>query len=230
MSLITKERMRLLLVEDDNDLAEAIYQGLQQYNCDVTHENNGIKALKIIADNKFDAIILDLGLPGMGGLEVLATLRQSNNSTPIIVLTAKDTTADCVQALNLGADDYMTKPFDLNELVARLRALTRRIPIKNESSLRFNNIIINLDAHTVQIDLEDVYLPRREYALLRKFLENPGKVLTRAALMQSIYGWDDEVDSNTLEVHVHNLRKKLHPNIIRTIRGIGYILEKSKIL
>ena len=223
--------MRLLLIEDDNDLAEAIYHGLQQFKCDVTHENNGLKALKIISDNKlFDAIILDLGLPGIGGLEVLATLRQSNNSTPIIVLTAKDTTADCVQALNLGADDYMTKPFDLNELVARLRALTRRIQTKDESCLRFNNIIINLDAHTVQINLEEVYLPRREYALLRKFLENPGKVLTRDVLMQSIYSWDDEVDSNTLEVHVHNLRKKLHPNVIRTIRGIGYIIEKKQIL
>lgn len=220
--------MKLLLVEDDKDLAEAIYQGLQQFNCNVFHENNGLQAFKITRDYKFDAIILDLGLPGMSGIEFLANLRKSNNLTPIIILTARDSIDDCVQALNLGADDYMTKPFDLNELIARLRALTRRVQNNDASFIHFNNIVLNLDAHTVQINSEDVYLPRREYALLRKFLENPGKVLTRDALMHSIYNWDDEVDSNTLEVHIHNLRKKLTPNLIRTIRGIGYILEKSK--
>jgi len=220
--------MKLLVVEDDKDLAEAIYHGLQQFNFDIAHEANGMQALKTLNDYRFEAIILDLGLPGMSGLELLASLRKSGNTTPIIVLTAKDTTDDCVQALDLGADDYMTKPFDLNELVARIKALTRRIQTKDENCLKFNNIIVNLDAHTVSINNEDVYLPRREYALLRKFLENPGKVLTREALMHSIYSWDDEVDSNTLEVHIHNLRKKLHSNLIRTIRGIGYLLEKSK--
>ncbi|NDH08680.1 MAG: DNA-binding response regulator [Gammaproteobacteria bacterium] len=220
--------MRLLLLEDELDLAEAIALGLQQFNCELVHQNNGLQALNTLLNYKFDAIILDLGLPGMNGIEVLDKIRQSKNLTPIIILTAKDSTEDCVQALNLGADDYMTKPFDLNELYARLRALTRRIQTKDEPFLRFNNIIINRDAHSVQINLEELFLPRREYDLLCKFMENPGRVLTRDVLMQSIYNWDDEVDSNTLEVHIHNLRKKIHPNLIRTIRGIGYILEKIK--
>ena len=219
--------MNVLLLEDDHDLADAIAIGLQQFNCQLTHQKHGLHALNMLAQTTFDAIILDLGLPDLSGLEVLEKIRQSNNLTPIIILTAKDTSADCVQALNFGADDFMTKPFDLHELFARLRALTRRIQMNTESCLRFNNIMINRDARTVQIDLENIFLPRREYDLLCKLMENPGKVLTRDNLMQSIYNWDDAVDSNTLEVHIHNLRKKIQPNLIRTIRGIGYMLEKT---
>jgi two-component system response regulator QseB len=218
--------MKILLVEDDQDLAEALLNGLQKNHFKVEWVRDGKTAETKILHEPYNIIILDLGLPKLSGLEVLKQARDTKIKTPIIVLTARDSTKDCVQALNQGADDYMTKPFDLQELIARIHAHDRRSNQSEGMVLTYEDIELNPEAHTVSIKEELIYLPRREYALLRKFLENPEKVLSRETLMQAIYSWDDEVDSNTLEVHIHNLRKKMDSYYIRTIRGIGYILKK----
>jgi len=218
--------MKILLVEDDQDLAEALLNGLQKNHFKVEWIRDGKTADTKISQESYNIIILDLGLPKLSGLDVLKQARDAKIKTPIIVLTARDSTKDCVQALNQGADDYMTKPFDLQELIARIHAHDRRSSHSEGAVLTYENIELDTESHSVKINDEFIYLPRREYALLRKFLENPGKVLSREILMQAIYKWDDEVDSNTLEVHIHNLRKKMDSHFIRTIRGIGYILKK----
>ena len=156
----------------------------------------------------------------------LQSLRQSSNKTPVIILTARESVEDRIKGLDAGADDYMTKPFDLNELSARVRALIRRAQGRADPILQYGPITMDMAAHTVLLDKQPVNIARREFALLQKLLENKGQVLSREQLMQSIYSWDEEVDSNALEVHIHNLRKKLKANFIRTIRGIGYLVEK----
>lgn len=220
--------MRLLLLEDDQDLAEAIIAGLNQKEFTVDWLQEGKNSEFFAHLLEYDLIILDLGLPKIPGIEVLKSIRKEKLTTPIIILTAQDSTEDCVHALNLGADDYMSKPFDLTELIARIRALTRRSLGRAEALIYYKNIILNPISHQLTVDQKVLYLPRREFYLLQKFLENQGKVLSREQLMSSIYNWDEEVDSNTLEVHIHNLRKKIDNLNLRTIRGIGYILEKEK--
>jgi two-component system response regulator QseB len=220
--------MRLLLIEDDQDLADAIISGLKQKDILVDWISEGKSQEFFYPEMGYDVIILDLGLPKIPGLKVLQFIRKAQVRTPIIVLTARDSTNDCIEALNLGADDYMTKPFDLNELIARLRALDRRFNDRTETSLQYKNLILDPVAHTLTVDSNEIYLPRREFFLLQKFLENIGKVIARENLMQSIYSWDEEIDSNSLEVHIHNIRKKFEFLSLRTIRGIGYILEKDK--
>jgi two-component system response regulator QseB len=219
--------MKLLLIEDDTDLAEALISALKHKEFIVEWINQGISPNFLTPENEYNLIILDLGLPNISGLDVLKSIRRANIATPVMVLTARDTKDDCIEALNYGADDYMTKPFDLNELIARIRALTRRSAGRAEACIVYKNIVLNPLSHTVTVDEQQVYLPRREFNLLQKFLENIGKVLTRDQLTTSIYNWDDEVDSNALEVHIHNLRKKISSFSLRTIRGIGYILEKE---
>ena len=219
--------MKLLLIEDDVDLADALKKGLENHAFQVDWASDALMAREHIQSNQYEIFILDLGLPLLSGLDFLKSFRLTNQQTPIIILTARDRTEDCVEALDLGADDYMTKPFDLSELVARIHAKTRR-QTKDTGILKYHHIELDTNAHTVKVNQETIYLARREFSLLKKFLENPGKVLSREILMQAIYDWDDEVDSNTLEVHIHNLRKKLNTHLIRTIRGIGYILEKIK--
>jgi two-component system, OmpR family, response regulator QseB len=218
--------IKILLVEDDQDLAEALLNGLQKNHFKMEWVRDGQTAHNKILSDTYQLIILDLGLPKVNGLEVLKQVREAKIKTPIIVLTARDSTKDCVQALNQGADDYMTKPFDLQELIARIHAQDRRSNQEEHTILSYENIELDAQSHTVKLNQEFVYLPRREFALLKKFLENPGKVLSKELLMQSIYNWDDDVDSNVLEVHIHNLRKKMDNHFIRTIRGIGYILKK----
>lgn len=220
--------MRLLLIEDDQDLADAIISGLKQKDFLVDWISEGKSQEFFYPEMGYDVIILDLGLPNIPGLKVLQFIRKAQVKTPIIILTARDSTDDCIEALNLGADDYMTKPFDLNELIARLRALDRRFNGRTETSLQYKNLILDPAAHTLTVDSNEIYLPRREFFLLQKFLENIGKVIARENLMQSIYSWEEEIDSNSLEVHIHNIRKKFEFLSLRTIRGIGYILEKDK--
>ncbi len=154
-------------------------------------------------------------------------MRQACNVTPVIILTARETVQNRIEGLDAGADDYMIKPFDLNELEARIRALIRRSQGRADTVLTYRNITLDPHAHTVMVDDTEVHIARREFALLQKLLENSGHAITREQLMQSIYGWDEDVDSNVLEVHIHNLRKKLNADFIRTIRGIGYIAEKE---
>jgi len=220
--------MRLLLIEDDQDLADAIISGLKQKEIQVEWLPEGKPTEFFYPNMGFDIIILDLGLPNIPGLKVLQSIRKSQLKIPVIVLTANDSTEDCIEALNSGADDYMTKPFDLNELIARIHALVRRYSGRVDVILKYKNLSLNPIAHTLSLKSKEIYLPRREFFLLQKLLENVGKVISRETLMQSIYNWDEEIDSNTLEVHIHNIRKKFDFLALRTIRGIGYILEKDK--
>ncbi|MDP3560940.1 MAG: response regulator [Legionellaceae bacterium] len=219
--------MRLLLVEDDELLGDAVKTGLTQFGYVVDWLKDGEIARTVIKTETFDLIILDLGLPKLSGIKLLQSIRHDGNVTPVIILTARESIEDRVKGLDSGADDYITKPFDLNELSARVRALIRRSQGRADAILQYNNITLDPAAHSVLLDGVPVNVPRREFALLHKLLENHGQVLSRELLMQSIYGWDEDVDSNVLEVHIHNLRKKLNANFIRTIRGIGYLVEKK---
>lgn len=218
--------MRLLLVEDDELLGDAVKAGLTQFGYIVDWLKDGEAAKAAIKSESFELIILDLGLPKLSGLAFLQYIRQEGNTTPVIILTARETVGDRIKGLDSGADDYMTKPFDMNELSARVRALVRRSQGRADSTLQYRNITLDPAAHSVFVDEMLVNVPRREFALLQKLLENSGQVLSREQLMQSIYGWDEDVDSNALEVHIHNLRKKLNANFIRTIRGVGYMVKK----
>lgn len=219
--------MRLLLVEDDELLGDAVKSGLTQHGYVVDWLKDGRSAYASIKYDTFELIILDLGLPKMSGLEFLHKIRSENVTTPVIILTARESIEDRVKGLDSGADDYLTKPFDMNELSARVRALTRRANGRADALIHYRSLTIDPAAHAVFLEGESISLPRREFALLLKLIENAGHVLSRDQLMQSLYGWNDEVDSNALEVHIHNIRKKLNTNYIRTIRGVGYIVEKD---
>ncbi len=218
----------VLLVEDDRPLGEATQMILKQYGYKILWVTDGAMALDAIADKKFDVIILDLGLPRVSGLDVLTTLRSNNMDVPVILLTALGTLQDRIRGLDAGADDYLIKPFDVDELIARIRALLRRTSEREKKTISYKGIVIDLDRHSVTINGEDVAFSRREFALLEKLLTNQGRVLSRDQMSQSLYGWDDDIDSNALEVHVHNIRKKVSGDIIRTIRGVGYMIEKAK--
>ena len=220
--------MRLLLVEDDELLGDAVKTGLTQYGYIVDWLTDGEAARSALKSHEFELIILDLGLPKLSGSKLLQAIRQEKNATPVIILTARDSLESRVSSLDNGADDYITKPFDLSELNARVRALIRRSHGRAETVILYRNLTLNPTSHTVMIDDTIVNVPRREFALLQKLLENTGQVLSREQLMQSMYGWDDDVDSNTLEVHIHSLRKKLNAHYIRTIRGVGYMVEKNE--
>jgi len=218
--------MRILLVEDDELIGSGIVAFLKHFGYAVDWLKNGSAAMQALKIDSFDAIVLDLGLPKRDGLEVLQEARKSNIKTPVLVLTARDTIEDRIKGLDTGADDYLTKPFDLEELHARLRALQRRFVDRAEPTIRYGELELDPASHTIMLGGNLVNLPRREFALLQKLLENLGQVVSREALAQSLYGWDEDVDSNTLEVHIHNLRKKIGLNLIRTVRGVGYIIDK----
>lgn len=221
--------MRILLVEDDESLGEGICKGLKHYGYTVDWLTEGKTALSFIKVESFDVILLDLNLPGLPGLTVLNEMRAAGILTPVLILTARHTVEDKIKGLDSGADDYLAKPFDLDELSARIRALQRRFSSNRAVSvLTYRDIELDSSTFTVTVKGRLVNLSRREFSLLQKLLENPGHVISRDSLNQCLYGWDDEIDSNTLEVHVHNLRKKLAGmNFIRTIRGVGYMAEKE---
>lgn len=220
--------MRILLVEDDELLGDGLRTGLAQYGHTVDWLKDGASADQALKTENFDVIVLDLGLPRLSGIEVLQNFRGRGQTTPVIILTARESIEDRIKGLDNGADDYLIKPFDLDELCARLRALQRRFNARAESTLSHGNVVLDPAAHIVKMDGEIVNVSRREFALLNKLLENVGRVLSRENLAQSLYGWGEDVDSNALEVHVHNLRKKFGQDFILTIRGIGYMIDKSK--
>jgi two-component system response regulator QseB len=221
--------MRILLVEDDQLLGDGVKTGLTQLGFVVDWLRDGESARVCLKQEQFEAVILDLGLPRLSGLGFLQAVRKSGNNIPIIILTARDSIDDRIKGLDSGADDYLTKPFDLNELGARVRALIRRNAGRADSVIQYKNLTLDQAAHTVYIDKTLLNLPRKEFSLLLKLLEHQGQVLSRDQLMQSLYGWNDDIDSNSLEVHIHNLRKKLGNNYIRTIRGVGYLIERTDI-
>lgn len=221
--------MRILLVEDDQLLGDGISTGLKENNYTVDWVRDGNDALNAMKYEHFDIIVLDLGLPKKDGIEVLTQARLNKVSTPVIILTARDTIEDRVAGLDAGADDYLTKPFELKELCARIRACQRRVSAAVNSEICIGDLKLDTAGHKMYIKDIEVNLSRREFALLYKLVEMPGKVISRDILTQSIYGWGDDVDSNAIEVHIHNLRKKIGDTLkIKTIRGVGYIIEENK--
>lgn len=218
--------MRLLLVEDDSLLGDGIHAGLNQNGCAVDWAKNGKAAELALEAAVYDAMILDINLPLCDGLTILKNLRARGNELPVLILTARDTVADRVRGLDSGADDYMTKPFDLTELDARLRALQRRAKGRAKPLLQHGDIVMDPASHTVSHQADTVALSRREFAVLQMLLDNAGKVISRSRLEESLYAWSDEVESNAVEVHIHHLRKKLGHGLIRTLRGVGYVIDK----
>ena len=218
--------MRILLVEDDPELGDGLTVGLRQAGFAVDWLRDGHATDLALRDESFDLVVLDLGLPRLSGMEVLKRARDRGQSLPILILTARDATGDKVSGLDAGADDYLVKPIDLDELSARIRALTRRSAGRAAPLLVHGELAIDLAAHRVTLAGQAVELSGREFSLLHMLLENAGRVLTRSQLEQSLYGWHDEPDSNALEVHIHHLRKKLGSELIRTLRGVGYTIPK----
>ncbi|MDD4893107.1 MAG: response regulator transcription factor, partial [Candidatus Rickettsiella isopodorum] len=201
--------MRILLVEDDGALGDGIHKGLKQYGYTVDWLTDGRTALSSIKTETFDVILLDLNLPGLPGLSVLREMRAAGITMPVLILTARHAIEDRIKGLDSGADDYLTKPFDLDELSARIRALQRRFSSNRAAPLlTYRDIELDPSSFTVTLKGLAISLSRREFSLLQKLLENAGHVVSRDSLNQCLYGWGDEIDSNTLEVHVHNLRKK----------------------
>lgn len=219
--------MRLLLVEDDWSLAEGLRTALRREGFAVDHVSKGKDALHVVDVEPPDLLILDLGLPDMDGLEVLKQIRQRDPAPLVLVLTARDSIADKVLGLDEGADDYLAKPFEMAELLARLRAQQRRITAAKTSTLAVAGVTLDTVSHLVSVDGQPVTAPRREFMLLKALMENPGHVLSRQQLETRLYGWGEELSSNSIEVHIHHLRKKLPAGFIKTVRGIGYAVPKK---
>ncbi|MCF6764775.1 response regulator transcription factor [Thiotrichales bacterium 19S3-7] len=219
--------MRLLVVEDDYILGDGICEGLKQANYAVDWIQDGAQVVSAVEAESFDAIILDIGLPNINGIDVLSKLRKKGFQIPVILLTARDSVEDRVGGLDAGADDYLTKPFAISELLARLRALVRRSSGRAEPVIRHLDIELNPATYEVSKNSQIVELSRREFAVLNYLLQNVGRVLTREQLTESLYGWGEEVDSNAIEVHIHHLRKKFGSQLIKTVRGVGYLINKE---
>jgi len=219
--------MRILLVEDDSALGEGIRAALKPEGYTVDWLQDGVSALHALTHESFALAILDLGLPRMDGLTVLKHLRSSANPIPVLILTARDATSDRIAGLDAGADDYLIKPFDVAELKARLRALLRRSVNRSQPVLEYRDITLDPITQQVSYQGNPVNLSRKEFLLLHELIAQPGRVFTRDKLQQILYGWDEEVESNALEVHIHYLRKKLFSELIRTVRGVGYLVEKA---
>lgn len=217
--------MRLLLVEDDPLLGDGLRAALGDAGFAVTWVRDGKAALGVLGAGAFAVMVLDIGLPGMSGMEVLRELRANGNMLPVLILTARDTTRDKVVSLDRGADDYVVKTAAMEEVVARLRALIRRSG-RGEGSLSVGDLTLDLAAHTVTRNARSVAVSSREFAVLRVLMEGAGRVHTRSQLETTLYGWGRNVDSNAIEVHIHNLRQKLGAEIIKTVRGVGYTIAK----
>ena len=216
--------MRLLLVEDDSLLGDGIRAGLMLAAYAVDWVQDGKMALLALADHSYDACVLDLGLPGKDGLTVLREMRSRGDQTPVLLLTARDTPEDKITGLDHGADDYLTKPFDLGELQARIRALLRRAGGKAQPLLEHRGVSLDPASKRVSFNGQEVPLSAREYALLHALISQPGHIRSRSQLEESLYAWGDETGSNTVEVYIHHLRKKFGADFIRTVRGLGYQL------
>ena len=217
--------MRILLVEDDDLLAAGIRDTLERALHAVECVGDGAHAIAALETNAFDLVILDLGLPGLDGVEVLRRIRAGGATTPVLVLSARDTAPERVLGLDAGADDYLVKPFDVDELLARVRAQQRRLRGAASNVIEHGALRLDPAAMTVTFNDAPVVLQRREFMLLQRLLQSPGQVLSRAQLEEAVYGWDRGVESNSVDVHIHKLRRKLYPEVIRTVRGVGYIAD-----
>ena len=214
--------MRLLLVEDDHMIGRAVRQGLGDAGFAVDWVMDGNAAERALANGVYDLALLDLGLPGQDGMAVLKLLRRGGNSVPVLIVTARDAVADRIAGLNAGADDYVLKPFDLDELIARVRALLRRHAGAGSPLLECGALALDPVRKEVRLKGDIVSLSAREFALLEVLLQRPGAVLSREQLEDSVYGWSEEIGSNAIEVHLHNLRRKLGAQTICNVRGVGY--------
>jgi len=214
--------MRLLLVEDDPMIGEAIRAGLKRFGFAVDWVTSAASGSQALGNEPYELLLLDLGLPGTDGLTLLRNLRGRGLDTPVLIITARDAVADRVAGLDAGADDYLVKPFDLDELAARIRALLRRKAGRSAPRLEHLSVTLDPATHRVTRDGEEVSLSGREFALLELLLERPGAILSRGQIEERLYGWGEEVESNAIEVHIHSLRRKLGAQFILTVRGVGY--------
>ncbi len=218
--------MRLLLVEDDMMIGEAVLDLLRAETYAVDWVRDGKMAESALTTGEYDLVLLDLGLPGKDGLEVLRGLRAAKLRVPVLVATARDAVAQRIEGLDAGADDYIVKPYDLDELLARIRALLRRSAGRAEPVYEYQNVSINPASREVLVDGQPVLLSAREWAVLEPLLARPGLILSRAQLEEKLFSWKDEVSSNAVEVYVHGLRKKLGAGVIQNVRGVGYLVPK----
>lgn len=219
--------MRLLLAEDDPLLGDGLQAGLRQLGFQVDWVRDGLAAERELRTQAYAVAVLDLGLPLKDGLAVLAAVRRDGISAPVLVLTARDAVPDRIQGLDVGADDYVVKPVDLQELAARLRALVRRAHGQPQECLQAQDVVLDPAARTVRQAGTLVNLPTREFDLLQALMLNAGRVLSREQIEQHLYSWGHEVDSNAVEVHIHHLRRKLGSSLIQTVRGVGYLLLRE---
>jgi DNA-binding response OmpR family regulator len=217
--------MRILLVEDDELLGDGLAAGLRHCGYNVDWLRDGEQARSALATEDYAALVLDLGLPRLDGMSLLRGLRAAGNAIPVLILTARDSTWDKVGGLDGGADDYLVKPVDLDELAARLRALIRRAAGQSTPLLQAREVELDPAARRVRLRGEPVELSAREFAILELLMRNAGRMISRAQLESALYGWGEGVESNAVEVHIHHLRRKLGADLIRTVRGVGYLLE-----
>jgi two-component system response regulator QseB len=219
--------MRVLVVEDDRMIAQGLKTALAQDGHAVDHVAEGRAAAEALRSTRFDLVLLDLGLPDRDGIAVLRELRRRGDATPVIILTARDEVRDRIEGLDAGADDYIVKPFDLEEVSARMRSVQRRAAGRGDPSIRHRNIELDPVTRTVRRDGAPVTLSAHEFAVLEALLQRPGAVLSRAQLEDRLYGWSGQIESNAVEVYVHGLRRKLGSDAIRTLRGVGYFVPNE---
>jgi two-component system response regulator QseB len=219
--------MRVLIVEDDAVLRDGLKVGLGIGGFNADAVESCAEAEAVLRNHEFDALVLDLMLPDGSGLDILRSLRERRDTTPVLLLTARDRVADRILGLDTGADDYLGKPFDLDEVAARLWALVRRASGRPQAMLEWRGLRLDPAALTAELNGEPVRLSRREYAILHALMIHPGQILSRGRIEEKLYGWQEEVESNAVEVHIHNLRNKLGAGTIQTVRGIGYRLGEE---
>jgi len=220
--------MRLLLVEDDRMIGESVQKGLRLDGFSVDWAQDGRSAELALEAERYDCVLLDLGLPRKDGLELLHDLRARRDTVPVVVITARDAVPERIKGLDAGADDYLVKPFDLDELAARVRAVVRRRDGRAEPVIEHMGLVLRPATHEATFEGRPLMLSQREFAVLEALLTRPGAILSRAQLEERIYGWGEEVESNAVEVFVHGLRRKLGADFIRTVRGAGYMVPKSR--
>ena len=219
--------MQILLVEDDRPLAISLQKALQTQGYVVNHVESGKAALHVVDFDKPDILVLDIGLPDLSGLEVLKKIRKQGDELPVLLLTARDSIDDKVAGLDGGADDYLPKPFDMTELLARLRVMERRLSVFKSTAIEIGEVCLDTLEQRVTLAGVEMELSHKEYMLLKILMENAGRIQTRATLESRLYSWGDEVVSNAVEVHIHYLRKKLGNHFIKTIRSVGYKVNKE---
>jgi two-component system, OmpR family, response regulator QseB len=219
--------MRLLLVEDDAMIGQSVHKGLRRFGWSVDWVRDGRAAELALQNEVYDGVLLDLGLPRVDGLDLLRAQRRKGNDIPVLVITARDAIEDRVEGLDVGADDYLVKPFNMEELAARIRALMRRRAGRVSPVIAIGDLRLNPATREVTLASKPLPLSAREFALLSALVDRPGAVLSRSQLEEKVYGWGEEVESNTVEVYIHMLRKKLGADFIKTVRGVGYMVAKS---